>query len=58
MTALLVWVLIVGEAGGYKGAVQMGPFATEQDCERVASSSVLSKFQKQCIQVNMAFVAR
>jgi hypothetical protein len=55
MTAVLVWILIVGEAGGHNEATLMGPFATQADCENVAASVVLSRFNRQCLNVKMLY---
>jgi hypothetical protein len=54
-TVILVWILVVGEAGGHNGSAQFGPFPTMADCQRVAASAPLLHFDKQCVQVNMVF---
>ncbi len=53
MNTILVWLLIVGEAGGHNGASQLGPFVDQLTCERVAASKTLRKFDKECFQVVM-----
>jgi hypothetical protein len=48
----LVWILVVGEAGGHNGSAQFGPFVNRADCEKVSESKVLRNFDKECIQIN------
>lgn len=55
MTILLVWILIVGEAGGHNSAQQFGPFAAEEDCTLVAASPALRLYSRQCVKVRMVF---
>lgn len=52
-TIVLVWLLIVGEAGGHNSATQLGPFPDEGSCWRVYSSPALKGFSRQCIQVSI-----
>jgi hypothetical protein len=58
MNTILVWVLITF-TGSKAGVVQLGNYATLDDCNRILNSQPLSynnSIEKQCVQVNMVVV--